>query len=724
MRMAPHIIVLSEPLEVPADTTIRLTDEGSPTVALVVDAETGLVLAGDRAEVRGLFVFGPSDASTLVSIEGAETVFGESLLSGGGIGIKISAETVVHNIIIGDAADAAIVSDAREGLPIVAGALIGLLLDLVPAPNGDGIRLEGGALQVGLPDALVLIGHNAGDGIKVTDAGAELRLHGGLIGVDEDSNPIPNAGHGISVGAAARIELGGEDCPFPCNFIAANGGHGLDVVGAADVVVAGNLFGAGRDADKFCVRAHAGTQLLSVGPRLVQGVPTDCVGACNVFIGCAAGVRTEAAENQIRGNFFGTTFFGVDDHSITSQNIFVEEGNVVIEGNVMSNAGREAILLQGPGVALVGSNHIGVNADGVSCPPPIITDARQSGLAIAKGDGSVNTDGNTIGCLPTDPATAVAYGIHLASAPDDAVRVDMSFVQDRVGLGVDDLTVLPIANSSIGVFAGSASFTDVTAVSEDRFALVGSSPGVLAVERGTFVTGGDRAIQLDEGFGHSIEGVMAQAEGSYAIRASGAVTFALRDSVQLIAPVDMIRLAPAGGFTPNLGLAAPVLNTGNEGGAGLVNVTGTATPGARVDVYEGLDGVMRRLVSSCAVDAQGTYDCGGLSVPDDATRVYAIQRANLVYFEIVDVTTSVTFRVGNLETQVVRQPGEPSNVYAARVIAELGVRAFDNSQSPDCTAGGCVLIAIGGDAELSVDGTVVQPAHEIVSQVTTSQRPG
>lgn len=222
-----------------------LVGGSAPGEGNVISGNTGHGVAGDDAN-RG-FVVG-----NLIGV----TADGTAPLGNGGAGIAFGTEnsygmTIEGNVVSGNGyatGEGAIRFQGHPSEHIVRRNMIGTdVTGTVAIPNhGDGITY--GAATSGTLIERNVISGNLGNGLSLSpyslcDRGTD-RILNNRIGTDiTGQHPLGNSGHGIEVREGCNIQIGE---PGNGNSIAANGGHGIALLGGPDVsgtMIRGNWIG-------------------------------------------------------------------------------------------------------------------------------------------------------------------------------------------------------------------------------------------------------------------------------------------------------------------------------------------------------------------------------------------------------------------------------------------------------------------------------------------------
>ena len=228
----------------------------------------------------------------------------------------------------------------------------------------------------------------------------------------------------------------------------ANPGSGIHLQGGTGNRIACNYIGTNPAGS-----APAGNWVGVIADSAGNTIGATPVGAGNVISGNGeSGIRLQAPNNVVEGNYIGTDATG--QHGLgaglgpSATGIFVNgSSNEQIGGvggqktrNVISGNGAYGIALNGTGT-LVGSNYIGVGADGTTAVPNT-----QSGILL--GD---STTGNTIGGTGSGGRNVISgnggYGIFV----NGAGGASLGNVIEGNYIGVDATGGAALANANGGI---------------------------------------------------------------------------------------------------------------------------------------------------------------------------------------------------------------------------------------------------------------------------------
>lgn len=470
----PHIIAVPtmfEQIVVPItiDATTQPGYGGTPVVTLQGSGTFGLTVSAGQTTFRGLAIVG-FDTGIFMGGRGGNVVeachigvnAAGTAAAANGTGIRISGtadhrvggETPAQrNVISGNTGRGVWVSGEGAAGVVVAGNHIGTnAAGTAALGNGtEGVFVDGApGVTVGgtAAGARNVIAGNGADGVRVAGAGAAgTVVAGNYIGTDAGGTvDLGNGGHGVAVVGTADVTVGGTAGTAgaaPGNVIAGNARDGVRIEGTAEAVadgavVRGNLVGLTANGTAALANDSSGVRVRGWAAGVVVG-------------GEGASARNVVAGNGQRGIWLEDWAGGAPaDGTIAANHVGVDRagGAVVANGGTGILVGRVGDLLANIGVpgaairdnlvagqpvevgvygtrsrgARVAANRIGLLADGRA--------ARRGtdegiGLQVLGAPGAVVGDvgaGNVIGgldigvILAADSSVVVANRI--GTAPD------------------------------------------------------------------------------------------------------------------------------------------------------------------------------------------------------------------------------------------------------------------------------------------------------------------
>lgn len=184
----------------------------------------------------------------------------------------------------------------------------------------------------------VISGNERGIEIINTTADGGHRISGNIVGLDKNAQfSIPNVIYGINLLSNGNFVGGATDSPGTSrgNIISGNLGNGILVTGERNVI-AGNIIGSNHLDDPTLLNGGNGIRITGRENIIGGGQSSERNVISNnsesgIFI-----IGTEASDNQIRGNFIGTTVAGSDVLPNTHNGVAISDG---AQGNYVGGSG-------------------------------------------------------------------------------------------------------------------------------------------------------------------------------------------------------------------------------------------------------------------------------------------------------------------------------------------------------------------------------------------------
>jgi hypothetical protein len=442
---------------------VEVSGMGNIIGGATIDARN--VIAGNKG--AGISISGSSNLvqGNLIGTD----VTGAAPLANTGDGVSISsaanantiggAEAGAGNVIGGNTNNGISVGGKAN---VVQGNRIGTTADGdEPLANATGIVVSGMGNTIGGTDtgAGNLISGNAGPGITLNGLGAVGNLvQGNLIGTNADgTQPLANAGDGISVTLGALNTIGGTDTGAG-NLIAGNTNTGITLAGNLNLVQ-GNRIGTTADGT---TPLHNATGVVVSGQSNVIG--GTVAGAGNLISGNAGdGIIITGSGNAVQGNFIGTDASGTaplaNNHGIT---IFGGSNNVIggmagTGGNVISGNLLDGIQIVASTGTVVLGNLIGTDVNGDT-------------LANAgNGVALLFSSNNTIGQVGPGLGNVIAHsgndGVLVNNGTGNGIHGNSIFASTHLGIelinganGLQPFPFLTLAASGGGITFVSGAF--------------------------------------------------------------------------------------------------------------------------------------------------------------------------------------------------------------------------------------------------------------------------
>ena len=440
---------------------IYLTKSGSyaggDTGAIVVEASNSIVsgfiiggFADEGIEVSGFQTTADGDN---IIIENNWIGFDASGAANGvgddGILITTDADNnIIRNNVVASSGGDGIQIRTNSDSNWVYGNLVGLATDGTTqrGNTGYGIHLSGttnnntiGTDGDGSTDVAErnVIGSNTGTGVYV-DASTNVIIAGNYIGVDSTGNvDRGNAADGIFLTSSVDTITIGGTAANTGNVISGNADSGIEIDGADNVDIFGNIIGLG--ADGTTIVENGGHGIIAYGTVTNITIGGNTAAERNVISGNVSnGVGVYGGSGYtIQSNYIGTDVTGLEARGNQQSGIaIVGVDNVQIggtgagEGNVLSGNLNSGVYAQTADGVTIEGNYIGVGSDGTT--------------AVGNGDGihfEADVTGSTIGGTTAASANIIAYGtsygvfVKGAGSTQNTIRRNSIFANG--GLGID-----------------------------------------------------------------------------------------------------------------------------------------------------------------------------------------------------------------------------------------------------------------------------------------------
>ncbi len=459
----------------------------------------GLNIAASNCTVTGLSITGFKENPTLKQ-------------ANGGIGILIgnSAGSANYNWITGNwigLTPSGSVAGNEFGGVLIAGGNFNYVGDTGPGPGRHARNVISGN---GNPS--VSFGQNFGVGLgDVVSTANNNFIQGNFIGTDsQGGNSVPktgNVGAGVAVFASGQNFIGGKPGTNQINYIAGNGGHGIEIFGGAHLglladgananVVQGNFIGVNAarapNSNVNAPMPNGGDGVYlsgGFGNVLTQNVISNNAGygvelngefvQGNIIQANYVGVATDGATAQGNGSDGVILESGASSNRITGNTISANAGvgvslydsettSNVIQGNLIgtSSGGSTGVGNHSDGVYIAdgaGGNVIGGLARGQG---NVISDNDGSGVSLSGAGGGNVIAGNLIGRGSNNTAlpNTAGYGVNLQSGVGYTFVVNntISFASGFRPVASSSPTnyvqgnkVIPLQLTAVGADAGGA----------------------------------------------------------------------------------------------------------------------------------------------------------------------------------------------------------------------------------------------------------------------------
>ena len=331
------------------------------------------IIAGNRN--YGLYLYGTGATwhviqGNYIGLDAAGRALPNASVGNAGVFVLGGSNTLVGNVISGNAGHGVYLSGAAARGNVVGGNLIGLdPAGTQACPNaGSGIYIYAASsnLILGLPFRNVISGNGAAGVSLVTTTAVGNVVQGNFIGTDlAGARAVSNANAGVvlaDVGGALVAD----------NLISGNRQAGVEIQGesAREVVVTGNQIGLSAAGTNALPNAGAGVRILhGTGHRVGGPAEADR----NIIAGNAfSGVLLAGAYSNITvaGNYIGLAPDGLQalGNGANGVGVTVQGTHLTISNNVVAGHGGDGINLSGDNsaaAAVIVANRIGLDAAGL-----------------------------------------------------------------------------------------------------------------------------------------------------------------------------------------------------------------------------------------------------------------------------------------------------------------------------------------------------------------------
>ena len=353
---------------------------------------------------------------------------------------------------------------------LIAGNLIGTNLaggSAVIGSDGDGILIAnaaqgntvGGATSTPGTGLGNVISGNSVDGVEISGVGTTGNVvAGNLIGTDSSGTiALGNAQYGVGLDEGTSANTIGGTAAGMGNVISGNQNDGIDIDGAGQTVIEGNLIGVNIHGTGALGNSGTGVGFFAsyvsepgAGSNVIGGTG---VGAGNVISGNAkAGIFiTNGSMDLVQGNLIGTNAAGSaavpnGDGGILLQNGLENTigGNAGGAGNVIAGNKGNGLVMGAESDDLVAGNRIGVNESGTAA----IGNTGAGIFMSGQSGGSAPSGGNWIG------GTTASAGNIISGNEGDGVYVIGGTLDVIAGneIGTDASGDAAIPNEGQGIF--------------------------------------------------------------------------------------------------------------------------------------------------------------------------------------------------------------------------------------------------------------------------------
>jgi len=658
----------------------------------------------------GIYAYGGSGNTIGGTTSGAANV----ISGNGGFGLELEGESqdvVAGNFIGTNATGSAALSNAGDG---------------IYASGGSGNTIGGttsGAANV--------ISGNGGGGLELEGESQDV-VAGNFIGTNATgSAALPNTGFGISASGGSGNTIGGTTSGA-ANVISGNNagspgaaypGHGLELEGESQDVVAGNFIGTNATGSAALSNAGDGIYLFGGGGNTISGTTS---GAANVISGNGGfGLELEGeSQDVVAGNFIGTNATGSAALSNAGDGISAGGGGGNTIGgttsgaaNVISGNGGGGLELEGESGDVVAGNFIGTIATG--------------SIALSNaGDGIdlFSVVGDTIGGTTSGAANVISgnggNGLDLGIPTHEISSQDV-VEGNFIGTNATGSAALP--NTGFGIYASRGSGDTIGGTTSGAANVIsGNGGGGLDLEAesgdvvagnfiGTNATGsialsnaGD-GIDLVRGGGNTIGGTTSGAANVISGNGGGGLDLE-GESGDVVAGNFIGTIATGSAALPNTGFG---ISAGSGGGntiggttSGAANViSGNGGPG--LELGEGQDVVAGNFIGT---NAGGTADLGNSSV---GIWIQNFSSGNTIGGTTADAGNIIAFNAGNGVTVGlnVLDASLDNAVLENSIFSNSGLGIDVDNTAPQ--AAPVLTSAISGGSQTTITGTVTGAPNTI-----------
>lgn len=335
--------------------------------------------------------------------------FDDGASTGNGAGVTIDG-TSANNLVIGN-----LIGTDKNGTTLF-NNFQAWGVELLGSVTGNTIG------QVGAGNVFGGNGHavrNFGAGVLINDNAANNKVQGNFVGVLADgTTAAANLFHGIQIGSkgggnvvggalagqgnliigngtgygAGLVSFGGSGFEIRGNVISGSKNGGIQLDGASDVTIAGNIVGLAADGvtalanNGHGIDGYNGCSTITIGgPNLADR---------NIFSLNDQGIRFDGGNTfQIQNNYFGVDKTGTLDLGNKGSGVFlfnVLGGNIV--GNLSSGNGGDGVALDNSSGLTITGNIFGLDATGTT-----VINNSFSGVAMFNGSSSNTIGGPAVG---------------------------------------------------------------------------------------------------------------------------------------------------------------------------------------------------------------------------------------------------------------------------------------------------------------------------------------
>ncbi|WP_422361567.1 BspA family leucine-rich repeat surface protein [Reichenbachiella sp.] len=465
-------ITFSGSFTITIDATLQLTDDattidaGANTITIQPgNTIHGLEITGANCIVRGLHMRGFSGTTAAIYINGSGATnneiygcrlgvastgnatdaanFVSILIDNGAIGTRIGDGTLASCNVIGNNSFGIRIRNSSTGT-IIMGNYIGLSLDGdMDLGNTRGIDIFStddtviGGASTDIPN---YIGFND-TGIYIQSASSGTEIVNNYLGLGPTG--VTNRGNdsdAIWIRSASPSTEIGDGTIAGRNYIAGNGGFGINLEEGNNTRIMGNVFGLGTDGNTPLANSQNNIHIQNPSASTFIGDGTP--GARNIISNTSGvsshGITIGSGPTYVYGNYIGTNENGDQDRGNMTAGINIQGGSGIIGGSGLGNiiSGNSYGIGIGVGGFTINENYIGTNASGTLAIPN-----DNQGIRLSAGTGTSITNnlisGNTLDGILVEDVSTTGNNIH----------------QNKIGTQTDGIS--PLGNGGNGILVES-----------------------------------------------------------------------------------------------------------------------------------------------------------------------------------------------------------------------------------------------------------------------------
>ncbi|WP_165230961.1 beta strand repeat-containing protein [Aquisphaera insulae] len=321
--------------------------------------------------------------------------------------------------------------------------------------NGlSGITLQDSATNTVRGNVISGNGVDGGSGIAIVGSGAQQNaVQGNLIGLNPAGTAaVANGGPGVLLFDQPSRNLIGGTGAGDGNVISGNQAQGIDVESSNQNTIQNNAIGTDAARKSAVPNSVQGIEIVDSSGTIVRGNLISGNGTSSV---AANGIRIRGSgstKNLIESNFIGTDGTGQAAIPNANDGIVLTRATVgnTLSGNLISGNGRHGIEVDGADVqgTTITDNRIGLNLAGDAA-----LGNHLDGILIGGASNTTVGPGNIISGNGTNGEQGAGVNITGSGASGNVVQGNL--------IGTDATGTRAVGNSSIGVFLGDGSVSNI-----------------------------------------------------------------------------------------------------------------------------------------------------------------------------------------------------------------------------------------------------------------------